>query len=211
MRIPAYAVSLAGYACAVVIALSGQAGAETYVARLEPMNSSVTGSEAKGEAKFIIDGDKLTITVDAEGTSGGIMHLQHFHGFADGSKAASCPTADADANKDGIIDLIETESIAGTTMVPFHDDPVSLQIPSDTYPTASPRGAYRYEHSVSLKDLQDAFAKAFNGQGLDLDKRVVFVHGVFTDTKLPATVASLGDIPANITLPIACGKIEAAK
>jgi hypothetical protein len=59
--------------------------------------------------------------------------------------------------------------------------------------------------------LQEAFGKAFEGQKLDLDKRVVFLHGVPSDTKLPASVASLGPIPAQVTLPIACGKIARAR
>jgi len=36
----------------------------------------------------------------------------------------------------------------------------------------------------------------------------VYIHGVLPNTKLPASVASLGTIPAQVTLPIACGKIE---
>ena len=45
-----------------------------------------------------------------------------FHGFAD-NRAATCPSGTADANGDGIIDLIETELTVGTTMVPFTDGP----------------------------------------------------------------------------------------
>jgi len=59
-----------------------------------------------------------------------------------------------------------------------------------------------------LSALKTAFAKAFNDQALDLDKRVVYIHGIFPATKLPASVKSLDDIPAQVTLPIACGKIE---
>jgi hypothetical protein len=40
---------------------------------------------------------------------------------------------------------------------------------------------------------------------------VVFIHRVPSATKLAASVASLGPIPAQVTLPIACGKIERAK
>jgi hypothetical protein len=42
---------------------------------------------------------------------------------------------------------------------------------------------------------------------LDLDRRVVFIHGVPAATALPASVQSLGTVPAQVTLPIACGKI----
>jgi hypothetical protein len=178
-----------------------------YVAHLHPLNSNVTGLQATGEAKFTIKGDSLTIQIDAEGLPADIMHLQHFHGFKD-NREATCPTAAADVDGDGIIDLIETEPMSGTTMVPFHDDPVSMQIVNDTYPKASAAGSYHYEKTVPLSALKAAFAKAFDDPELDLDKRVVYIHGVFPSTKLPQSVASLGKIPAQVTLPIACGKIE---
>jgi len=179
----------------------------SYVAHLAGLNSKVTGSTASGEARFTIKGDSLTIQIDANGLPPGMMHLQHFHGFTDNHEA-NCATAAADANGDGIIDLLETEPMSGTTMVPFHDDPVSMQIVNDTYPKASANGSYHYEKTVSLSALKAAFAKAFNDPALDLDRRVVYIHGIFPATKLPASVASLDDIPAQVTLPIACGKIE---
>ncbi len=178
----------------------------TYVARLHPLNAGVTGSQAAGEARFVVTGDQLKISVDARHLPPGMMHLQHFHGFAD-NQQATCPTAAADVNGDGIVDLIETEPMAGTTMVPFQADPVSMQIVTDTYPTASATGSYDYHQTVSLSALTAAFEKTFHSKGLDLDRRVVLVHGVPPDTALPGTVASLGTIPAQVTLPIACGEI----
>jgi hypothetical protein len=72
-------------------------------------------------------------------------HLQHLHGFAKGDRVSKCPAARNDRDGDGIIDLIETEPVAGTTMVPFHDDPVSMEIVKDTYPAAGADGSYSYE------------------------------------------------------------------
>lgn len=183
---------------------------EVYVAHLHPLNTKVTGVETTGEARFSIAGDRLTIRVDAQKLPPDMMHLQHFHGFTD-NRDATCPTEAADANHDGIIDLIETEPTSGTTMVPFHDDPVSMEIVRDTYPTAGADGTFQYEKVVSLKDLEAAFNKAFGDKELDLDHRVVFIHGIVPSTKLPASTASLGTIPAQVTLPIACGKIERAE
>jgi hypothetical protein len=40
---------------------------------------------------------------------------------------------------------------------------------------------------------------------------VVFIHGIPAASKLKASVASLGPIPAQVTLPIACGEIKRAK
>ena len=93
-------------------------------------------------------------------------------------------------------------------MIPLHDDPVSMQIMNSTYPKASASGVLRYHKTVSLSALQTAFAKEFKGQPLDLDRRVVFIHGIAPTTKLPASAASLGNIPAQVTLPVACGVIR---
>jgi len=199
------------------IALGAMAGASvaqesdaTYVADLVPLNAAAAGSEAGGTATLTVSGDTLAIKVDATGIPPGIMHLQHFHGFAEGDQAARCPAADADANGDGIIDLIETEPFAGTTMVPFHADPSSMAIVADSYPTAGEDGAYDYEQTVSLAALEEAFGAAFPGQKLDLERRVIFLHGVPESPALPDTVQSLGDVPAHVTLPIACGEIRKA-
>ncbi|MGH8746314.1 MAG: hypothetical protein ACREUK_07475 [Burkholderiales bacterium] len=114
----------------------------------------------------------------------------------------------ADTNGDGFVDLIETGPASGTTMVPFDNKPAAMDVAHGRYPKADAHGNYRYRKVVSLKALSAAFGKAFDGQKLDLDKRVVIIHGVPADAKLPATVQSLGPIPAQVTLPIACGRIE---
>lgn len=177
-----------------------------YVADLLPMNVKVTGLQTSGHASFTINGDVLTIEISVKDAPPRIEHWQHFHGFKD-TRVAKCPTEEADVNADGIIDLIETEQAAGTTMVPFNDDPAAMKIPTSSYPKASAQGTFHYKEAVSLKALNTAFAKAFDGQKIDLDRRVIFIHGVIAASKLPPSVASLGSIPAQVTLPIACGKI----
>lgn len=180
-----------------------------YTARLQPMNSTVTGSDATATATFEIDGDNIAIRIDAQGLPPDIEHWQHFHGFADG-KAAACPSASADVNGDGIIDLIETEASAGTTMVPFDADPAAMDIAEGKYPHADASGSFTYSQNVSIAALDAAFAQEFDGQKPDLGKRVIFIHGVVPAAALPDTVESLGPIPAHVTLPIACGAIERA-
>jgi hypothetical protein len=199
--------AVAGGALAAELGNHSQA---VYIAHLHPLNSVVTGLQTTGKVRFSVVGDKLTITVTAHGLPPNIVHWQHFHGFAD-KRAATCPSAAADANGDGIIDLIETEPTAGTTMMPFTDDPVAMDVAHGTYPKASAAGTYTYRQTVSLTRLTAPFAKAFNDQTLDLDRRVVFIHGAVPTSKLPAYVASLGPIPADVTLPIACGRIERVK
>jgi hypothetical protein len=60
-----------------------------------------------------------------------------------------------------------------------------------------------------MSELEKAFGEAFpNGDGLNLEHRIVFIHGVPAETELPQSVQSLGDIPPQVTLPIACGNLE---
>lgn len=199
---------------AFVLASSGTASAASpartvYVAHLQAMNTGTARTSTTGTARFTTDGDKLTVDIRVHGAPPDTVHWQHFHGFTDGQPAA-CPGAEADANHDGIVDLIETGKASGTTMVPFDGDPSAMDVAHGTYPKADAHGNYHYHATVSLKALDAAFGKAFPGQQLDLDKRVVYIHGVPDGTKLPSSVASLGPIPAQVTLPIACGKIERA-
>lgn len=94
-----------------------------------------------------------------------------------------------DVNHDGFIDLPETEAVSGTTMVPFDDAPQEMNISHDGYPVADKYGHYEYDKDVPLKDLQAKFKQAFGSDDLQLDKRVVYVHGVPADLKLLSSVA----------------------
>lgn len=192
------------------LAATPSEAAERYIAKLSALNTDKIGTAASGTAKLEIIDDKLNISIDVVGLTPGLMHLQHFHGFPDG-KAASCPSVQQDVNGDGYIDLIETEPVAGTTMLPFHAHPATLEITNDTYPVADNTGAASYRHSASVAELEKALKNKFKVPVLDLSKRVIFVHGVANDVKLPETVKSLPGAPAQVTLPVACGKIEVAK
>lgn len=184
-------------------------GTTRYVAQLQPMNTAVTGGATSGQASFTERNGELVMDVQVKGAPAGIEHWQHFHGFKDG-QPATCPTAASDANHDGIVDLIETGASSGTTMVPFISHPASMDIAHGAYPVADASGAYHYRVTLAVSELQAAFAKQFPGQKLDLDRRVVFIHGVPAATRLPKSVQSLGPIPAQVTLPIACGVIRKA-
>ncbi|OJU92897.1 MAG: hypothetical protein BGO13_05020, partial [Burkholderiales bacterium 66-5] len=197
--------ALTTLSAAAVLALiagcaSGPLGGTRYAAQLQPMNTAVTGSAASGQATFTERGGELTMDIQVKGAPANTEHWQHFHGFKDGA-AATCPSAANDANHDGIVDLIETGTTSGTTMVPFIAHPLTMDIPKGSYPVADASGAYHYHVTVPVAELQAAFAKQFPGQKLDLDRRVVFIHGVPAATKLPASVQSLGPIPAQVTLP----------
>jgi hypothetical protein len=212
-RAPSATLTFAAIACVLAVPADAQKSRGdhpakvVYTAELHPMNAAVTKLQTTGEARFTVVGDSLTISVDVKGAPPDVIHWQHFHGFKD-ERRASCATASADTNDDGIVDLIETEPASGTTMVPFIADPVSMQVAEGKYPKASSQGTYEYRTTVSLPALDAAFGMAFVGSKLDLDRRVVLIHGVAAAATLPTSVASLGPIPPQVTLPIACGRIE---
>jgi len=178
---------------------------EVYEAQLQPLNANVTGSETTGEARFVIANDTMTVTIDVKNAPPGMEHWQHFHGFTNDS-AATGATMAQDANGDGIVDVVETEAVSGTTMLPFNKLPAAMEVGSDTYPVADDAGAYHYEAKIPMDALNKAFADAFGGSALNLDRRVLYIHGVPDSTQLPETVASIANIPAQVTLPIVCGK-----
>lgn len=178
----------------------------SYYAELTPLNSEIVGSETKGEAVFQVDGDSMMVMIHVTGAPAGIEHWQHFHGFIGGEDASIATMAD-DANGDGIVDVVETGKNSGTTMVPFNAIPTAMNLADNTYPVADQSGFYHYQVKIPMSELKAAFGKAFNGSPIDLEKRVLYIHGVPSSTKLPKTVQSVGNIPAQVTLPIACGKI----
>lgn len=183
---------------------------EKYAAELKPMNQQVAGNAASGKAEFRIKDDTIVISITAKGLTPSIMHLQHYHGFTEG-KDAVCPAKEQDVNKDGVIDLIETEKTSGVTLVPFHDNPANLTIKTDTYPVAGSDGTVQYQQTVSLARLRVAVKQKYGMSDVQLEKMVVFLHGVDPKTSLPASLRSLPDVPGHVTLPVACGEIKKMK
>ncbi|NLB83129.1 MAG: CHRD domain-containing protein [Synergistaceae bacterium] len=201
-------------AAAALFILPGAAFAaplsQVFKADLTPLNESAGGG-AKGTVTLTVNGDELTIEAEVTGLNPPGMHMIHIHGFTEGNKAATCAGPEQDKNGDGIIDLIETEPVSGTTLIPFHDQPGSLGIPSDKYPVANAEGKFTYKKTVSLKELNEGLKKTFGIDDVQLDKRVIYVHGVPDTPPLPDTVGSLPGVPAKMTLPVACGVIREVK
>lgn len=181
---------------------------EKYLADIEPLNADKIGTRAHGTAQFTLEADKLVIKIEMHDTPANMQHWEHFHGFPEG-KAAAPATIAQDANGDGYVDLVETEAVSGTTMVPFNDEPAEMDVPNDKYPSADSHGNYSYEREVPLKALQEKFKAAFGTTDLALDKRVIYIHGVPKEMALPNTVGgAVLSYDAHVTLPIAVGKIR---
>jgi hypothetical protein len=170
-----------------------------YVAELHPLNAMVQQQldpdrqdphgVTTGKAYFRVVGGMLHAVVDvtgAEPTKAGNalegIHPQHIHA------ASQCPPGSADGD---ILVPLDGNINNGTSEIP-------------TFPFATgARGAYHYEATASVATLSAAL-----GQALNLPARHVVVHGVDLDTPLPASVRSLPGLPAQVTLPVACGEIR---
>jgi len=187
-------------------------GAQIYVADLKPLNPQVGFGAVTGQAKFQIVNGMFVAMDEAKNVQPGVIHPQHIHA------AAECPPPSADVNHDGYIDVIEGVPFYGAILVPMDSDLTNQA--AGTFPSVdNPGGALHYRQAAPfaalLADLNapdpdptDAVVK-LNGAPLNLPGRHVVVHGVSLDTPLPSTVASLPGLPAQLTLPVACGEISA--
>jgi hypothetical protein len=191
---------------ALAIAAAGPLAAQSLAGDFEPVNS-FGEEEATGQAVLTRSDQALTITVSARGLTPG-MHLMHLHGFeGDNPVEAMCPGMEADANGDGYVDLIETREAAGVTMIPLTQDPASLTIQTDTYPTAREDGSLDYVHEIEAAALEEAVREKF-GSPIAAGQRVVVIHGAPEGADLPDSVQSLDGVPARVTIPIACAELD---
>lgn len=176
-----------------------------YMAELNPLNTAVTGSETMGRAEFTVQRHNVHIVIEVHNAPANMEHWQNFHGFEDALEA-TCSTMKQDANGDGILDVTETGCKLGN-LVPFDITPDAKALDDGSCPTADENGDYRYAVDIPLGQLETAFAETNDGKKAALGSRVLYIHGIPADHPLPNTVASISDIPAQVTLPIACGRI----
>jgi hypothetical protein len=179
----------------------------TYRAVLTPVNTSVAG-EASGTADFEISSDEFKAMVEMQNAPNS-EHLQHVF------VGSSCPTEASDANGDGFVDVVEATASTGGILIPLDND-LSAQDAGGTFPSGA---SFNYQQSTSLLAMlgdlrlpdtnpEDAIVKLGATEELNLEGKVVVIHGVPNSVELPETVLGLGDIDARRTLPIACGVIQ---
>lgn len=196
------------YCSLALLTAAPLASAQSYGGKLHAVNPDATPGSVSGRVELVREGDQLQVRVDGAGLAPGMMHLQHLHGSRDGMQAR-CAPAQGDRNGDGYVDLIETRRYSGVTLIPLHEQPVSLQIKSDSYPRAGGDGSFSYRQSINWPQLQQAVAEQYGLQAPDLGRMVVYVHGIPGDRPLPDSVRSLPGVPAQVTLPVACAELSA--
>lgn len=149
--------------------------AKVFYAELEALNDS----GVEGRAILTIDGNDLTIRLEAEGLEEGKLHMQHIHGFVDNKGNATCPPPSADKDGNGLITITEGFPYYGAVLQPL-----------SPYPTTS---TIDYERTFNLQN-QD------NEEYFDLrplQNRAIVIHGKTLDN---------GEYRR--LLPVACGEIK---
>lgn len=161
----------------------------TYTAPLTALNNS----GVSGQAAVTVEGNQITVRVDAQGTEEPV-HAQHIHGFVE--NASSCPTAAADTSGDGRISVGEGAPSYGGILVPLDGSLDTAEGLGDleTFPTGGSDGDYSYRQSITMGNLDVNDDRSFDD--LNLGDHAVVVHGRTVDSEYQAT------------LPVACGTLS---
>lgn len=179
---------------AVLTAVMGGISAASATPRVGDFAATLDGLNQDGSATVSLTqrGTHLTVHVQASGLDDGI-HLAHIHGVRQG--ANTCPTADLDADGDGLINIAEGLSAYG---------PVQITLSNGL----NDRGtSLDYTRQRDRIDAGDATA-SLRG----LDEYVVVIHGVDLNGDGVADNPDVeGDGPDpddnEITMPALCGTI----
>lgn len=148
-----------------------QAGPAVAVYRvsLAPLNNS----GVHGTATLAVRGTDLVVQLQAVGHIPDLQHVQHIHGFTDGTDA-TCPPPSA-AGDDGVLTFAEG--------LPFYG-PVQLNLTPFPTPTNS-AGSIQYHASFASADL--AFSPS------DLELKTMVLHGAFVaGTYVPSLPVACG-------------------
>lgn len=198
------AVSAMGVALFAAPASAAHEGS-VYNADLGELNDS--GASGSATVTVSDDGETMTVQVTTSGTAP-FVHAQHIHGIVDGEnvEASACPTASADANGDGVVDVAEGLPSYGGIQV-------SLTTEGDTSPDSGlaveryPSGEISYTRSgIEIPDNLKP----------NLGKLHIVVHGVDENGDGELTMdqeerSSLtDDLPREATLPALCGTLSAS-
>ncbi len=177
-----------------------------YQVTLTALNPNVAGT-ISGNGTFTLVGDEFDATMNVSGAPAG-THIQHIHA------GRACATAASDTNGDGFVDAVESAAVSGGALVPLDSD-LRSQDAGGNYPSGA---TYAYSESTSYlamiadlllpdSDTADTSVKLPLGEELNLEGRVVEIHGVPSSTTLPSTVQGVDGASPQQVLPIACGVI----
>ncbi|MGK7392064.1 MAG: hypothetical protein ACNS60_17055 [Candidatus Cyclobacteriaceae bacterium M2_1C_046] len=149
---------------------------ETYNVNFGALNDS----GVSGTAIITIEGNVMTVSIDATGLEASQMHPQHIHGLDNASENATCPPMEADTNQDGMISVEEG--------MPFYG---GIILPLEPFPTAAADGTLLYQESFTLGEGDMPTLDELR----PFENRVIVLHGMTVNGTYQAT------------LPVACGQL----
>ncbi|MFJ1862918.1 hypothetical protein ACIOHA_37115 [Streptomyces anulatus] len=179
------------------------ADGDTYQIDLEQLNDS----GASGAALVSLEGDKLTVKIDAQGLVPGQPHAQHIHGSTDGHDFR-CPDKSADKDGDGIVTTAEG-------LPQYGDINISLTTKGDTskdsglavdrMPVADKDGRLTYSRTITVsQDVADHLKDLHVVQhGIDRNDDGKYDFGAGKSELDPK-------LPQEATAPANCGMVKGA-
>jgi Cu/Zn superoxide dismutase len=194
------AASTATAAFSVTAPASAQAATQTYQVNLTQANNS----GASGTATVTLSGNNAKVSVRATGLSANLPHVIHIH--VGGQNV--CPTAAADTDKDGFVNVKEATPYVGDMKVALTtsgDTSANSGLATDRAPKADAKGNLSYDRSFALPSGVSAASMA---------KSTIDIHGIsslFNDkAKYDGDKKSDLDnkLPFETTVPAACGVLS---
>lgn len=208
-------------ACALMVAMAPSAAAHgshppagdssagepgSYSIELAELN----GSGSSGVAVLTLaDDGSLTVNIEAQGMVPGQPHAQHVHGDSSLERDFTCPTQDADANGDGIVNTLEGIPSYGEIHIALTtqgDATPASGLAIDRFPVAGADGALTYERTFTAAELPDGTATAVRNlhvvtHGIDVNGNGEYDMAAGPSELDPA-------LPQEATAPASCGIIE---
>ena len=164
------------------------------------------GSGATATATVTLSSGEMTVAIEGTGfTPGEAPHAQHVHGVLGADSA--CPTAEQDANGDGIVTTSEGQATYGPILVSLTTDgamdPMADALAVDRMPAADADGVLSYSRTFPMP----------TNIGDDIDALHIVQHGVDFDGIGAYDGDRMSDLdptlPAEATDPANCGELVA--
>ncbi len=145
---------------------------EKYTADLQALNDS----GVSGTVSLTLKGDELKLDMDVEGLEPGQPHAIQIHGFREGDRASSCPSAEADMDGNGTIGMEEFVTSAGPPLV-------EIRVSEDVNEQGELKTDETFRVDPSLLE--------------SLDMRLIAIHGATIDGSYdPSAPAACGRLEA---------------
>jgi hypothetical protein len=171
-------------------------------ANLEPLNNGDGG----GHATVVVDGRRLTVSIDAYRLLKAMPHAEHIHFGAQARN--ECPAVRDDKNGDHRLSTAEGQPAYGPVRVSLTksgDTSPASTLAVDRFPLAR-NGQIHYDRTIKVGDrLAHAIARG---------KAVVVIHGIDYNHNGKYDFQGAGkseldpSLPAEATDPVLCGVLE---